>query len=938
MLRRHRPTSSRASSEPNGAVGGPVELPALRESRLSNGLSVITIENPCYPVTSYYTFYGVGSRNEQPGRTGISHLFEHMMFNGSRRYPASAFDVLLERSGGTSNAYTTEDVTVFMDDFPETSLELIVRLESDRMSALELNEVCLESEREVVKEERRQTVDDSPIGLLFEELQAAIYRSHPYRWPVIGWMDDLDRIDLSACQNYYERFYRPDNATVVVAGAVRHDPLLELMGRHYDPAASRLPMPPPPAASEVALRGETRVDVAKATELPLLALGWLTPPADHEDIPALDVLQELLAGGESSCLEKRLVRGDGSTLAVQAGVPWKLGPSFFYLLAECDPSKGSARVLAALDDELSAFPSRLQDDEIRRAVTRLQARFYGQLTHNGGTADLVGTLRTYGSSNPTVHAARLASVTRDDVLRAFHRWLDTDARVVARTVPPRIRVGESMTRLAPKTEPVLPDPADPDDLPGNSGPLSKGPGRAGASATAALPPGVRAEHVPRVSLNLSRLRLPAIELFDGPHGMRVVHVRDSRLPLTSLRLLSRAAAVTDPDGRSGLSRLTADLRTLGAAELDAESLAVTVDDLGGSLASSVGRESCLLQLSTLSSGLPRAIELMAAMEVEPTFASEHFERERGLLRSDALGIADRPSERADVGFWQALFPDHPYGRRPGGLPGDLYSITLDDVHDHHRRRSRASDSVLVVSGDIEMAAARDLVARAFEDWSPKGTNEPLTIPDTVFPKGRNLTLEVANDLEQCHVVIGGPGFRIGDPSAAAIELANNTLGGAFTSRLNDRLRVELGLTYGATSAAASLSRRSPFLITFSTSHRRLGRAIHETLNLLERFRREGPTDHELAAARAYTRGQYLDRVQTVSSLAAQIGACEFHGLGPNYPQTHFDALGATGADAVREAADRMPSDDLLLYVVGPASAASDLKAIAPLKVVDQNIS
>ncbi|HEY1334126.1 MAG TPA: pitrilysin family protein, partial [Myxococcaceae bacterium] len=282
------------------------ELFPVQEARLPNGLRVRMVPDHDAPVVSLYTFFQVGSRNERPGITGISHLFEHMMFNGAKKYGPKEFDEVLESNGGRSNAYTTHDVTVYYEDFAAEALDTVLDLESDRMRSLTIDDRSLKSEREVVKEERRLRVDNEPAGLMDEALHALLFEAHPYRWPVIGWMGDIEAIRREDCEAYFRTFYAPNNATLWVAGDFEPQRLLRAIRKAYGDIP-RGPAVPGVVNSEPPQRGERRAELRHPSRAPSLVVAYRGPPVVDPDTLTLDVLQFILGVGEGSRLQRSLV-------------------------------------------------------------------------------------------------------------------------------------------------------------------------------------------------------------------------------------------------------------------------------------------------------------------------------------------------------------------------------------------------------------------------------------------------------------------------------------------------------------------------------------------------------------------------------------------------------------------------------------------------------
>ncbi|MFC1553028.1 M16 family metallopeptidase [candidate division KSB1 bacterium] len=357
---------------------------------LNNGLKVILMENHDLPVISMYTFFKVGSRNERPGITGISHLFEHMMFNGSRKYGPKEFDSILESGGGHSNAYTSRDVTVYYEDFSSNLLETVLDLESDRMGWLDLTVKNLDPEREVVKEERRLRTDNSIMGRLDEELYAASFQCHPYRWPIIGWMPDIENITAKDCRDYHKKYYAPGNAVLVLSGDFKPEQVIKLIEKYYGQIPARKTTEPPNTYEPVQ-KGEKRLRYKKNSELDNLIIGYHVPGIGHEDLCALDVLQTILTDGESSVLHKSLVRKKAAVLSIFCEFTWHIDPGLFEFYLQMKPGFTYKDGEALLETELRFIAERkISKNTMEKAKNILIADFIKAMQTNHGRAHRLG--------------------------------------------------------------------------------------------------------------------------------------------------------------------------------------------------------------------------------------------------------------------------------------------------------------------------------------------------------------------------------------------------------------------------------------------------------------------------------------------------------------------------------------------------------------------
>jgi predicted Zn-dependent peptidase len=405
--------------------------------RLDNGLKVLALEDHSVPALSYYTFFRVGSRNERPGRTGISHLFEHMMFNGTRQYGPGVFDRMLESKGGASNAFTTEDATVYYENLPSEALDMVVDLEADRMGGLAVTEESLASERDVVKEERRLRTDNDVEGSLYELLQGTAYLAHPYQWPVIGWMADLDAITVKDCEEYFRVHYAPNNATIVLVGDFKPDRAIGLISKAYGSIPAQ-PAAPPPVRNEPEQKGERRALLKRAAQLPAVAFAYHVPATSSDDVFALDLLQIILGGGESSRLVRRLVYEKELATRVDVENMWRIDPALFVLYAEAKPGVAPETLEAALSAEIDLVvrqevgTSDLQKAKNVRTTSQVKA-----LKTNSGKAEQLGLFEAYFGAHTRLFTVlkNYEAVTSADIMGAAARHLRDDNRTVVTVVP-----------------------------------------------------------------------------------------------------------------------------------------------------------------------------------------------------------------------------------------------------------------------------------------------------------------------------------------------------------------------------------------------------------------------------------------------------------------------------------------------------------------------
>ncbi len=404
---------------------------------LDNGMRIIVQEDHSIPSVALYIFYAVGSRNERPGTTGLSHFFEHMMFNGSENFGPGMFDETMEAAGGSNNAYTSRDVTVYQDRFPPSALETVIRLEVDRIQNLSIDAGMVESERGVVASERRTSVEANNRSILSEQLLAAAFTAHPYQWPVIGWMVDIENWTMEDLANHFRIGYSPANATMVVVGDVNATEFIELAKNSVGSIPSR-DLPPLVTTREPEQRGERRVVVTKPARLPLLMIGYHVPEARHADYYPLQLLRTILFDGESSRMYRRIVDADQLTLSVNARYGLTLDPTLFRIDAQPREGVSPETVERAIYEELNRLKdSPVTDQELEKARNIRLADFYRGLKTLNGKANALGNFDVILGDYSRLFLVPddYYAVTRDDVRRVARKYFTEANRTVATLIP-----------------------------------------------------------------------------------------------------------------------------------------------------------------------------------------------------------------------------------------------------------------------------------------------------------------------------------------------------------------------------------------------------------------------------------------------------------------------------------------------------------------------
>lgn len=395
-------------------------------------MKFLVVEDNSIPNANMYLFYRVGSRNEHQGITGLSHFFEHMMFNGAKKYGPKEFDRKMEFNGGANNAYTTENVTVYTNWFPTSAMETIFDLEGDRIASLSIDPKMVESERGVVLSERSTGLENSPWNLLTQSVQAQAFQEHPYHWPVIGYEDDMKNWKQSDLEQYFKTYYAPNNCVVVIAGSVKLDDVKKLAEKYIEPIPEQ-PTPPAVKIVEPEQTGERRIVVRKDVATPYINIAYHVPESKNEDYYALTLLSDILSSGKSSRLYTSLVDQKQLATNVNTSYDYSFDPTLFNFYVVSSKDVKEADLEQAIYDELDKIKKDgVNDRELQKVKNQRLIQFYNQVETINGKADNLGTYEVFfGDYKKMFDAPSLYNkVTADDIKRVAAKYLIKSGRTV----------------------------------------------------------------------------------------------------------------------------------------------------------------------------------------------------------------------------------------------------------------------------------------------------------------------------------------------------------------------------------------------------------------------------------------------------------------------------------------------------------------------------
>ena len=764
-----------------------------RERRLANGLQVITVENHSSPTVSVQVWYHVGSRDDPPGRSGFAHLFEHMMFKSTANLRAEQFDRLTEDVGGANNASTGDDVTEYHEVVPSNHLETLLWAEAERMMNLKVDEENFKSERAVVEEEYRQRVLASPYGRLFNAISLGVVpRASVQAARASAASRTSRRRRSSDVVAFHARHYRPDNATLVVAGDFDQKQLDAWIDKYFGPV--------PQAARRRCRRFEAREPPGRAiasrsvtgpqVPLPAVALTWLAPPVTSPDSPALQVASAVLSSGESSRLNQSLVYRQ--RIATQAGfsADLRVGPGLLVAYAIAAGGKTPADVSAALLAEVARLASAPPSPaELAKVKTQLVTQAYMSRQTAFGLASAIARGRRARRRRCARQHRPRRSAARDRRRRPARH-----AQVRARRAQgDDRRIARKRSR---RNEPARPPPRRARASLRRAIALAF----AGALATAqpyTTPPPPAA---PRP------LAIAAPSETKLANGLRVIVARREGIPLVSAELVALAGAEADPPRLSGLASLSAALMTQGTRRRSAPELAAAAETLGGSLDSGAGWNQSLVSMTVTTPKLDAALALVAEVVREPVFAPDEIERVR-TQTLDSLKVAyASPGTLAGLVAERLAYGAGAYGHPASGTPESLPRIARDDLVAAHRRAFRPDNAVLILAGDITPESRRWRWRGATSAAGPRRASRAPTPP--VAAPARSGPAVAIVDMPKSGQAASSSRLPLPERSGSERAIGavlNSVLGGGYSSRLNQEIRIKRGLSYGA----SSIARRAP---------------------------------------------------------------------------------------------------------------------------------
>ncbi|MEO1729480.1 MAG: pitrilysin family protein [Pseudomonadota bacterium] len=906
------PVMADGHSEDASTAAPTLSAPKIEYTRwvLDNGLEVIALPDNSTANVTTSLWYKVGSKHDPEGRSGFSHLFEHILSRKTVNMPYNMVNKLTEDVGGQRNASNWIDRTNYYETVPAQYLETMLWTHRERMAFPVVDDEVFEKERSIVKEELRQRVLAPPYGR-FQRfvIPENAFDVLPMRRPGIGSISDLDSATLDDARAFHQAYYGPDTATLIVAGNFEVERLKELVDKYF----ADIPRRADPISLEIDYeepeRTEPRSVTAAAPNVPLPVIGdiWKAPGVAHPDAPALEVLSTILSRGESSRFNEALVRSGQAVNAAHFD-SMTMDGGYIASYAVLSPVADAAEARATLDELIATVRSEpVSEAELTEAKNEIFSSALSQRqTVRGRAFELGEALVSTGNPDAAdMRLERIAAVTIEDVQRAANTWLDPDAKV-------------SMAYAKGEDDPAsyanpYPRPDYGSVKPATGEPLKVLP----EGERMAPPPPVAAPEVVRADFVETQLS----------NGIPLVSTQTSNVPIATITLVMPGGDATDSLGKAGLAQMAADLADNGTASRSATDIAAKLEALGASIGISSGRDGVYASVTAPKVNLAEAGEVLVDIMQNASYPDEEVERERKRFLDGFSSTLNDPGAVAGLVATRVMYGDAPYGRV--GNMTSIAQITREDLINHRQTWWHPANAKLVVSGGITSDEAATLTENLFGSWtSDAPVPAAITDPAGEAPAPRTIVIDMP-DAGQAAVVAGFRAIARKDEDFYPLQLANTVLGSGSNGRLFEEVRTKRGLSYGAYS---SLGQSLDAAILTARAQTKNETADEVASVFFEQFKLLGdePADEEfLQKRRLFLSGAIARSLETTGGFNGQVANLMLRGIDPKEAFAIADRLAAVSADDAAEMAIKyLDAERASLVIVGDASQfLDDLKAL-----------
>jgi zinc protease len=921
------PGASPPAAPAPAAVAAPKPIDFTEET-LDNGLRVIYAPLKSAPVVHVRVHYHVGSRDERPDRQGFAHMFEHMMFRGSAHVGNQEHMRLVNGVGGISNAFTSFDQTVYHQSVPAQHLEMVLYLEADRMASFKVDEEMYKTERKVVGEEWRIR-QNRPYGTVYEELLKTAFTKHSYRWTPIGDMQHLAAAGVQDLQDFFNTYYLPNNAVLVISGDFDMEKTKAWVKKYYGwipkgPEVKRLsPQEPPQTEAR-------RVTVAQRVPLPMVAAAFHVPAYASDDHYALDLLGTILGSGRSSRLDRLLVNTDQPQAVDASASDMQLQDSGMFMAdATVMQGKDADAVEKALMAALAEVVEKgVSAEELEKAKQQARVGLIRGRQTAENLASQLGSEELFAGDASRVNSslAKLEAVTPEAVQAVAKKYLSPNQATILRVNPDptgkaaRAAATQAAAAMAAATAPS----ASAEKAAKGEAPEPVKPRQVTFPADWPAKPVVN-QQVVRASFQKGTETTV--------DGVKVIVMPDSRLPLVNWSLTTRFGSHSDPSGKEGLADLTADLLRRGAGGMTFAQINQELESKGVTVEVSAAGDYARLGGSSLSRDLEYAMGVGRKILREPTFPADEFAKLKEQT-ANALALKQAsPASVAEDEIEAALYGKSALGVSP--TPKSVAAITLDDAKEWYKTYVHGQDAILLIAGDVTVEKGQALAKQLLAGWDAGSAKKPNNYEYPQTPTRRKIVLVDHPDAKGSVVRMGIKAYDIRSDDKYAGTIAGQILTSGIDSRLNRVVRAQKGLSYGVHGVFQPNRHGGGFMAGTDGAIDTSAEAISAIFAVLEDMRTADVTDKELNEAKTRTIGLMLMGMQTIQQQASYRVDAILNGYPIDYYDVYPEKVSAVTAEKVRELMKKyVDTARFDVVVVAPAEKVkAELEKLGDVQVV-----
>jgi len=899
-----------------------------KKYKLDNGLTVIVHEDHSDPLVHVDVTYHVGSAREELGKSGFAHFFEHMMFQGSENVADEEHFKIISEAGGTLNGTTNSDRTNYFETVPVNQLEKMLWLESDRMGFLldAVTQEKFEVQRETVKNERGQRVDNRPYGRLGERMAQAMYPDgHPYSWPVIGFMDDLNRVNVNDLKAFFLKWYGPNNATLTIGGDINANEILPLVTKYFAPIPKG-PEIPKVEKKAVTLNADRYISMEDKVHLPLLAMSFPTTYARSEDEAPLDILAEILGGGNNSLLYKNLVK---TQLAVQASANHPCQELSCSISIYALPNPTSGKTLADMEkivrDSFTEFEKRgVTQDDLDKVKAKIESgAIFGLQSVSGKVSQLAASETFTGNPNSTkAEIARYNSVTKADVMRVFNQYIKGKSSVIMSVVP------EGQTQLIAAPDNFTPKKHD-----------FGGPSTTSADDLVAR----RAvdtfdRSVQPVAGANPAVDVPALWQTKTDNGIKILGTQSSETPTTAVFIKIPGGFYNEQTSKVGLSSMTASLMSESTQNYTTEEMSNALEKLGSQVSIYADKTHTNVYVSTLTKNLDATLKLVEEKLFRPAFNADDFERNKKQIIQNIQHSMKDAGYLASNTYSKLLYGDNIAALPSSGTLNSIEAITLDDVETFYKANFKPQGAQVIIVSDLSEAAVEPKVKSALANWQGKGQSFDV---DFTEPNVQTNVIYLVDKpgAPQSQIRIGKRDM-VEDITGEFFKanLMNFALGGTFNSRINLNLREDKGYTYGARSRFWGDKTSGGFTASAAVRADSTAASITEFTNELNNYAQNGVTDEELMFMRKAINQKDALKYETPNAKLGFLAQILEFDLEPNFVKERNKIVSTISKEEINALAKKhLNAKDMIYLVVGDAKTLRPELEKLGMKVVDYSL-